>query len=166
MERWRKHLKFDIEVSDLGRVRRTGKTPKKLSIKWSHLEGQNPLGYHVTSVGGRGIPIQRAARLVLEVFSGPAEGREARHLNGDSLDDRHDNLDWGDRMDQLADQKVHGTKSAPPISYGENNPAFRHPAERYDMAFALIEKGSSIRQAASKTGISKTQLCRRIAKRG
>jgi len=52
-------------------------------------------------------------RLVLEAFVGPApDGHEARHLNGDRLDNRLVNLKWGTPHENAADKLRHGTTSA------------------------------------------------------
>jgi hypothetical protein len=51
-----------------------------------------------------------AHRLVLETFVGPCpEGQEGRHLNGNSQDNRLENLCWGTSSDNAADSTKHGT---------------------------------------------------------
>jgi len=52
----------------------------------------------------------RACRLVCEAFHGHAEGREARHLNGQNTDDRADNLAWGTSAENSADTFRHRTQ--------------------------------------------------------
>jgi len=48
---------------------------------------------------------------ILLAFSGPRkEGDEARHLNGNCLDDRHSNLCWGSSVENKADMLLHGTR--------------------------------------------------------
>lgn len=48
--------------------------------------------------------------LVLEAFAGPKpEGMEARHLNGNSRDNRSVNLTWGTRSENNLDRVAHGT---------------------------------------------------------
>jgi hypothetical protein len=156
MEEWRKHPKWDVEVSTHGRVRRNGRV-KKLTVK--HQIGGD---YHVTSVGGRGVPIQRVARLVLETFKGVYPDLEARHMNGRSLGDRLDNLEWGNRLDQLDDKKRIGTHKPPPVMVGEDNPATRYTERDYIRAFRMLGRGASLRLASRLTGISRTQLRRVI----
>ena len=61
---------------------------------------------------------RRVNRLVCEAFHGapPEEGMHARHLNGDSFDNRRENLAWGSAMENYLDQVVHGTAHMPPVS--------------------------------------------------
>lgn len=160
-ERWRQHPKWAVEVSTLGRVRAFWSNEtriKKLSQK--RCEGKTPLFYNVTSTPKGSV--QRVSRLVLETFSGSCPiGKECRHLNGNSLDDRIENLSWGTRAEQISDQKAHGTFSPPPMSLGKNNPAFKHSEAAYKKALRLIAKGNSVRSIATLVGISKSQLLRR-----
>ena len=56
-------------------------------------------------------------RLVLETFVGPRPaGMQCRHLNGNSLDNRVENLAWGTRHENADDAKRHGTRC-----FGENH---------------------------------------------
>lgn len=49
-------------------------------------------------------------RVVLESFVGPRpEGQECRHLNGNPLDNRLENLCWGTRKENAHDAIKHGT---------------------------------------------------------
>lgn len=48
--------------------------------------------------------------LVLYAFSGPRpDGYEARHLDGDCLNNKPSNLKWGTRQENVDDKKLHGT---------------------------------------------------------
>lgn len=50
-------------------------------------------------------------RLVLETFVGPCPaGMECRHLNGDRIDNRVENLAWGTRQQNAYDRIAHGTQ--------------------------------------------------------
>lgn len=159
-ETWKRHPSWGIEVSNLGRVRANGRT-KKLSLK-VYKGKKSDLKYHVTSVGGRGYPVLKVSRLVLETFRGPCPpGMECRHLNSSSTDDRLRNLTWGTREQQIADQKRAGTFSKPPILLGAKNPSYRHTPEAYEEAKILRAEGRTSRQVAKLTGISKSQLLRR-----
>lgn len=49
-------------------------------------------------------------RLVLEGFRGPCPPEcESRHLNGNSIDNRLVNLEWGTRQENTDDKRQHGT---------------------------------------------------------
>lgn len=160
-EVWKKHPSYDVEVSNLGRVRRNNKI-KKLSHK-IYKSQHRDIHYHVTIAGARRSPIRRVGRLVLESFKGPCpEGFECRHLNGKSLDDRLDNLKWGTRKEQIQDQKDHGTFSPPPVLRGRANPAYKWGPEVYARAAKLRSRGLSHMAISRLVGISKSQLMRRI----
>lgn len=61
----------------------------------AHKDGQSSLLVH---------------RLILRTFDRPPEpGEECRHLNGDGLDNRLENLAWGTRAENQADRVRHGT---------------------------------------------------------
>src|SRR4029077_18177632 len=49
-------------------------------------------------------------QLVLEAFVGPGDGRrkQARHLKGDTKDNRLENLRWGAARENAADRARHG----------------------------------------------------------
>ena len=50
-------------------------------------------------------------RLMLENFVGPCpKGMETRHLNGNPLDNRLSNLEWGTYKENARDQYRHGTR--------------------------------------------------------
>lgn len=101
-ERWRSYL-GDYAVSDYGRVRniRTGRMMKlriddRGYVTWSmHFNGSpRPFSVH---------------RAVLECFVGPPpDGHVARHLNGDKVDNRLENLAWGTPAQNVADAIRHG----------------------------------------------------------
>lgn len=102
------------EVSDLGRVRSTGKHKRGGWSKSPRILKQfNVRGYRVLELSAG----QGAARnwqvhiLVLEAFVGPRpEGHQTRHLNGDPSDNRLCNLRWGTPAENVADCFRHGTR--------------------------------------------------------
>ena len=54
----------------------------------------------------------RIHRLVLAAFRGVRYGLQSRHLNGNSRDNRVENLSWGTAQENADDQKRHGRVSA------------------------------------------------------
>lgn len=57
---------------------------------------------------------RRVHLLVLEAFTGKRpRGAVARHLNGKSLDNRIENLEWGTQKDNAADREKHGHTHMP-----------------------------------------------------
>lgn len=60
---------------------------------------------------GRG-RLWKVATIVCEAFHGPRPpGCEVAHLNGDSLDNRAENLAWKTRAENEADKVAHGTSN-------------------------------------------------------
>jgi hypothetical protein len=68
-------------------------------------------GYLTVSIRRDGVSRNEYVhRLVLMAFEGkPAKGQVCRHLNGDPLDNRLENLKWGSRAENTADSIRHGT---------------------------------------------------------
>jgi hypothetical protein len=93
----------NYEVSDRGRVRhaRTGRM---------RIARIDPGGYLALNIwcDGRNVRF-KVHLLVLAAFSGERpSGMVARHLNGDSLDNRVSNLAWGTVAENAADAARHG----------------------------------------------------------
>ena len=154
----KKHPTHDVMVSVDGRVFSMGGKEKKLSV--------NDAGYLVTSVGGRGVPLRRVHHLVLETYVGfRADGQECRHLDGVPTNNRLDNLKWGTREEQIADQKAHGTFSPPPIHAGFDNPGAKYDQSKIDKVYELRDKGMTTWAIAKATCVSKTQVCRYLQRR-
>lgn len=101
------------EVSDQGRVRSLDRTlTTKLGIK-KHRKGQM-LGYTLNSMGYPRVWIGDKKKLlhalVLEAFVGPRPPNHVtRHLDGNPLNPRLDNLAWGTQSENLLDKQRHGT---------------------------------------------------------
>lgn len=82
-----------------------GKTPRVLKPGYRG----NYLGMSIVDRLGklRGVYLHR---LVAEAWHGmPASGQEVRHLDGDKLNNRPDNLAWGTRSQNMRDKEAHGT---------------------------------------------------------
>lgn len=64
----------------------------------------------------------RVHRLVLEAFKGKCpDGMEGCHNDGNSLNNNLSNLRWDTHLNNMKDSEKHGTKTKPPISYGEKH---------------------------------------------
>lgn len=109
-EEWRPIVGFEglYEVSDLGRVRsldrldRLGRRRAGILLR----PGIASNGYPTVALQGRTHCVHA---LVLTAFSGPAEGRVCRHLDGDRRNSTLPNLAWGSAAENRADADRHGT---------------------------------------------------------
>jgi hypothetical protein len=104
------------EVSDSGQVRSVdrstiGRDGRRLfhagkvrkQKMWRDLYWQVGLSRHSTN------RVWNIHRLVCEAFHGPpTPGQVVRHLNGDSKDNRPENLQWGTPAENTADMLKHG----------------------------------------------------------
>lgn len=119
-ERWLPVVGFPhYDVSDLGRVRswklsgsasRHGgrsASPRELVRTVRKRDGYLTVGLWLR---GRKTTLKMHG-LVLTAFVGPRpESMGTRHLNGVRADNRLNNLCWGNALDQIADQRRHGTR--------------------------------------------------------
>lgn len=115
---WRQHPRLEnYEVSNDGRVRSTGFWIEKSRGSGTYWKpgriikfGYNEFGYLVA-----GLTIKKQMHhvkmhvLVCEAFHGPKPSPEmqVRHLNGDKLDNRPENLCWGTPKENAEDMKRH-----------------------------------------------------------
>lgn len=114
-ERWLPvDSRLGYEVSDHGRVRSYVKSGvgigfhDKPKILIPNLSGRTPKQYRQVQLG-RG-NVRKVYHLVLEAFVGPRPlGTECRHLDGNSQNDRLDNLCWGTKIENTEDKIRHGT---------------------------------------------------------
>lgn len=109
--------------------------------------GKRKSAYHrvCLTYGGRQ-SLYLVARLVAKAFIGPPpfEGAEVRHLNGNSLDDRAENLAWGTHSENMADSVRHETSNR---------------GERHGKA-KLTEKQVRAIRAAHKDGVTMYRLAK------
>lgn len=119
---WRSHpVYFQHEVSSDGRVRTigrwvdfTGRAPRWFDGK-ELAHTSDTYGYRMVNIGGYGRKRNgrraRIHRLVCETFHGPQPhpGHEVRHLDGNHLDNRVENLAWGSRSENKKGAVRHGT---------------------------------------------------------
>lgn len=150
------------EVSNSGRVRRYDGTMLTPSVP------PNTREYPAVMLRHSGVRKRVAVhRLVAINFIGlpPFAGAEVRHLDGNHLNPRADNLAWGTRTDNAADRERHGTtarglrhglhgKGVP----GKRNGNYRVTPEMRRRAIELVDEGMTQRQAADHVGMSQKSV--------
>lgn len=108
MEIWQDALGYEglYEVSSLGRVRSLDRLQKNGQVRKGRvLKGYVYGPYRRYCLRDGGLRTIFGHTLVLEAFCGPRpEGMECRHLNGDPLDNRLENLAWGTREENEMDK--------------------------------------------------------------
>ncbi len=86
---------------------------RALSEHWTRIEGTiHVKGYRYVTLShpDKKSVSRKVASLVLTAFVGPRpENKQCRHLDGNSLNDRLDNLCWGTALENGADKRRHGT---------------------------------------------------------
>ena len=106
------------EMSDYGHLRSIAREVNGRAYRSVVISPRpNNSGYVLLTLrDAKGVRQTRTAhRLVLETFRGPCPpGQEARHLNGDPLDNRLVNLEWGTKAENTEDQFTHGRPRAAP----------------------------------------------------
>lgn len=118
-EEWRPVLGYEgiYEVSSLGNIRgvdryvtfKDGRKPRFIRGRVLHrTKGQHYFKVELNRAGKQTTKCIHHA--VCESFHGPRpDGQVVRHLNGDYLDNRAENLAWGTRAENGVDMVLHGT---------------------------------------------------------
>lgn len=102
------------------------------------------------------------ARAVLEVNAGPCpEGMEACHNNGDSGDNRPENLRWDTHKSNVADQRKHGTLVNGDAHWSRKTPSKRLRGERHGLT-RLSEAQAVELISLAESGMSESQLAERF----
>ncbi len=106
-------------------------------------------GYRCVTLFKNGVRHQlRISRLMLESFIGPCpNGMEASHENGNSLDDRIENLAWKTHPENEADKSRHGT-----LLMGEECYLSTHCDQDVSILWEMVSQGYSGRQIANTLG--------------
>lgn len=149
-EQWATIPGFDgvYEVSSVGNVRNVV-TGRMLKPRINHRLGT---GYRQLTL--KASPERRSCyvhALVLEAFVGPRPaGMHVRHLNGNSLDNRLENLRWGTPAENAQDRVRHGTDA----NARKTHCLLGHPIAGPDAECTVNDKGQR-----------KCRVCNRIATR-
>lgn len=109
MENWKPVPRYpDYEVSTLGTIRRLTPAERTFVGRIVKPSTKGQWGHRSCQLGrGNRVSVHRT---VLEAFIGPCPpDMEARHLNGDSSDNRLSNLAWGTKRENTDDKFTHGT---------------------------------------------------------
>lgn len=107
MDKWKPipgwEMLYEASTGGQIRSRRTG------LVLYVHHRKKRAAVYKTVELHRDGTRVNRAVhRLVLETFVGPRpEGRQCRHLNGNPLDNRLENLAWGTSLEDTADRRAH-----------------------------------------------------------
>lgn len=110
-EEWRPVEGWPYEVSNLGRVRRSGKPTNGTSVGRIRLP-HFVKGYEVVGLrDGERRQKFRVNRLVCIAFNGPppSEGHMAMHIDGSRRNNLPHNLRWGTNLENVLDARRHGT---------------------------------------------------------
>lgn len=157
-EEWRPVIGCEgqFEVSNAGRVKRLAHMrnhwcgrPHAVAeyiIKPSHHTG----GYRFVNVGNGSK--RYVHRLVMEAFSGPANGRDVNHINGDKTDNRLANLEYCDRLHNVR----HAIRTGLQDNGGEGNGMHKLTAEQVIYAHRRVQRGDSRRDVAADCGVSES----------
>lgn len=151
------------EASDYGRVRSLARgcwsegrgywrVPACVLQQLRHQARSMARVYFVVNLYQEGeVKKERVHRLVLFAFVGPCpSGYEAMHRNGDSQDNRLENLVWGTSVGNTRDQRRHGT-----AQQGEKGPnAKLTEAQVYVMRQSFARGGITRKQLACDYDVS------------
>ncbi len=95
-------------------------------------------------------------KIVLTTFVGPRlKGMGCRHLNGNKLDNKLENLCWGTAKENAADQEKHGTRIM-----GEKHPAAKLNDDKIRQIHILLTQDHSLRSLANKFNVSRKTIAR------
>lgn len=138
LETWRPVVGWEgrYEVSDRGRVRSTLRGVITPQINGGYL--------NVGLFRGTRRTWARVHRLMAQAFLEPRPGEDiVRHLDGNPLNNRLDNLAWGTTSDNLRDQVRHGTHSRTRRTHcpsgHEYTPENTYPHARYRACLICVK---------------------------
>lgn len=165
-EEWRRHPEFlDYIVSDRGAVRSIDRIKLDKNGQPRCLKGR-PMRPSPMRGGYPGFTIRLdshshlrpAHRLVLEAFRGPRPaGHECRHLDGNVLNNRLDNLKWGTPKENKGDTVAHGRSMR-----GEKHRAAKLNAFSVRVIRRLVKLGHQQNRVAVLFGVRSQEISRII----
>lgn len=149
------------EVSNFGRVRRTGGQVLKASNPRHSREYPAVMLRH----GGsrRRVAVHRLVALNFLSLP-PCPNAQVRHKDGNHLNPRWDNLEWGSAKDNASDREAHGRTARGPRpnrrgkGTGASNANYRVTPEMKAKACELVDRGMTQRQAAEAVGITQKSV--------
>lgn len=146
-------------ISSTGIIQGPGRPGRER--KWlSPCPGSN--GYYNIYITDRnGVVKQKTIHsIVCLAFHGdPEPGQiEIRHINGNKLDNRAENLAWGTQFENVADRRLHGT-----MPLGENHPGAKltWPLVR-EIRYKYSQGGTSFRKLAAEYHVSYTVIAKLV----
>lgn len=162
-EEWRDVVGYEgaYQVSSRGRVRTLAQVSGNRHLPTRILAPQDLVRYPKVVLKRGGKPTMRYIhRLVLEAFSGPCPPNyEARHLDGNRLNNCIKNLAWGTRKANQADRIHHGTACR-----GESHHHTTLSAGQVRRIRRRLSQGSADRDLATEFNVS-TSVVGRIRRR-
>lgn len=132
-----------------------GGSGRHLGTTWRRLKGceMKTSGYIcVTIIHANGKYKPTAAhQLVAEAWHGPRPDNcpATRHLNGNKLDNRPDNLAWGTDQENMLDRDRHGD----PTYRGDGHPQAVLTSEIVMSLRSSVAGGSTVKEAANEHGV-------------
>lgn len=131
---------------------------RKELVDWYPLKGHmTPKGYRTISMSHENFKVTKSVhRLVCMAFHGmpPVATMEVRHLNGNPMDNRPQNLCWGTPQENWQDKRTHGRATV-----GEKHPAAKFTDEERGHIRWAVERGlCSQRQAARALGVAPSSI--------
>lgn len=148
------------EVSNFGRVRHVNGRVRKLTLNKKrgylcvclHANGTNKTFY--------------VHRLVVLAFLGtpPSDMHEVRHIDGNSVNNKTENLAWGTKLENAADKRKHNT-----TAIGDKNGSAIIPDWGVKHVFALRKRGWAQWQIARVFRVTRSQISnilRGVSRRG
>lgn len=101
------------------------------------------------------------SRLVLQAFVGPCPNNmECCHNDGNPDNDHVSNLRWDTHKNNMADMKIHGTFSLPPVHFGSDNNNAKLNKQDVVAIKKLLSDNTKIAKIAKSFGVHITTIYR------